>query len=133
MSMVQYRVALNELAQNLWWSWDATSERLWRRIDAEGWETSGHNPVALLQTTPLERWRDLDDDPSFRADVLACHERMNAYLNDGGWCKAHHEALASSTVAWLTKGNVRAASFGPPGVSGGCRLSEESLKSTWEK
>ena len=39
---------LRELAYNLRWSWDHDTIGLFRRLDRELWETTGHNPVWML-------------------------------------------------------------------------------------
>ena len=46
---------LSELATNLYWSWEPQARALFRRLDAELWERSGYNPVAVLQDIPQER------------------------------------------------------------------------------
>ena len=47
---------LRELAYNLRWSWDHDTIGLFRRLDRDLWETTGHNPVWMLglidQTPP---------------------------------------------------------------------------------
>ena len=35
-------LALRELALDLHWSWNHASDRLWRELDAETWETTGN-------------------------------------------------------------------------------------------
>lgn len=38
---------LEELADNLWYSWDRATRTLFARIDPSLWEVSGHNPKAF--------------------------------------------------------------------------------------
>src|SRR5215469_16610677 len=40
---------LATLATNLWWSWQPEAAKLFRSVDPERWERSGHNPVKLLR------------------------------------------------------------------------------------
>ena len=101
MANLEYRDALDALAYNLWWSWDATAAQLWARIDAKRWEACDHNPIAMLQHTPADRWEALDADDGFQASAMDCHARMHRYLDDSGWCGREQRALASSTVAYL--------------------------------
>lgn len=42
--------ALREIAYNLLWTWHQETIELFRRLDRELWETSGHNPVLMLGT-----------------------------------------------------------------------------------
>ena len=39
---------LRELALNLRWAWDHDSIELFRRLDTDLWESTGHNPVQML-------------------------------------------------------------------------------------
>jgi starch phosphorylase len=61
---------LRELAQNLWWSWDDDTTSLFRELDPVLWREFDHNPIALLQQTPIERLEE-------RASQLALHGRIN--------------------------------------------------------
>jgi glycogen phosphorylase/synthase len=40
---------LNELANNLWWSWNSAAEDLFRSMDPSLWDEVNHNPKALLE------------------------------------------------------------------------------------
>ena len=44
---------LRELAYNLWWSWHMDVIDLFRNLDRDLWERSGHNPVLMLGTAML--------------------------------------------------------------------------------
>src|SRR5450755_4041057 len=43
------RDALQRLARDLRWTWHREAASLFRDLDPEGWEASGHNPEWLLQ------------------------------------------------------------------------------------
>jgi len=40
---------LDELANNLWWSWHPQARELFRALDYPLWRMSGHNPVKQLR------------------------------------------------------------------------------------
>jgi starch phosphorylase len=40
---------LAAVAGNLWWSWQAGADDVFRTIDPDRWESSGHNPVKFLR------------------------------------------------------------------------------------
>ena len=40
---------LNELANNLWWSWHEEARNVFRFLDYPLWRLSGHNPVKMLR------------------------------------------------------------------------------------
>jgi starch phosphorylase len=56
-SLTDELVALQRVAYNLWWSWEPDAINLFRRLDAEMWHATRHNPVemlGILQQTTLE-------------------------------------------------------------------------------
>ncbi len=46
---------LDEIAHNLWWSWNYEARDLWRALDSDLFDKVGENPVALLEKLPYER------------------------------------------------------------------------------
>ncbi|MFB3827363.1 MAG: alpha-glucan family phosphorylase [Bryobacteraceae bacterium] len=67
---------LREIAFNLRWAWDHETIELFRRLDTDLWETTGHNPVRLLGAVPQERLAAAAADDSFLAHL----ERVSAAL-----------------------------------------------------
>ena len=56
---------LEELAENLWWSWNPTAIELMKAIDPSAWESKNYNPVAILDELSLEQMEQLMADKSF--------------------------------------------------------------------
>lgn len=56
---------LNELANNLWWSWHEEARRLFRALDYPLWRLSGHNPVKQLREVSLDTLQAAASDPAF--------------------------------------------------------------------
>jgi len=72
---------LRELVSNLRWSWDHEAIALFRRLDPELWEASGHNPVRMLGTISQARLQAVARDEGFRthlARVLQAHDNYMA-------------------------------------------------------
>ncbi len=46
---------LEELAYNLWWTWNPDAQRLFLRIDRDLWERTNHNPVCFLRQVERSR------------------------------------------------------------------------------
>jgi len=81
---------LTELAYNFWWCWNRDAVKLFRRIDRERWETTGHNPVALLGQVSQERFQQLDDDSAFLAQYDRVMDSFDEYLKPSNtWFAAH--------------------------------------------
>jgi starch phosphorylase len=47
-------IGLEELAENLWWSWDPAARMLYKMLDRQAWKESGHNPDRMLRELPEE-------------------------------------------------------------------------------
>src|SRR6188768_282336 len=48
---------LNDLAYDLWWSWNAEAREVFRDLDYPLWRFTDHNPVLLLHRGPRRRPR----------------------------------------------------------------------------
>ena len=69
---------LYELGKNLMWSWDHDLLALFRRLEADLWEETRHNPIAMLGLIKQERFAELAADDSFRA-AFFCQAHDAAY------------------------------------------------------
>ena len=56
---------LDELANNMWWSWHPQARGVFRSLDYQLWRLSGHNPVKQLAEASPEMLRMAAGDPSF--------------------------------------------------------------------
>jgi glycogen phosphorylase len=76
---------LQTIATNLRWSWDDRTRRLFRWVDSDRWEASGHDPVAVLAGVPSSRLAELQADPDFMAFLDETHDHLTRYLDSPGW------------------------------------------------
>lgn len=90
------------IAHNLWWVWNRNAVALFRRIDPEGWERSGHNPVLLLGTLHPERLRALADDPAFLAHMDSVYEELEQYLSTSTWYQRIYGSKMDIRVAYFS-------------------------------
>jgi starch phosphorylase len=56
---------LEELANNLWWSWHTQARELFRILDYPLWRLSGHNPVKQLREISTDKFAAAATDPAF--------------------------------------------------------------------
>jgi starch phosphorylase len=61
---------LRQLALDLRWSWNHSTDELWRRLEPDLWLRT-HNPWVVLQTVSPQRLATLLHDPAFRARIEA--------------------------------------------------------------
>ncbi len=60
---------LRDVAYNVRWAWDHDAIELFRRLDSQLWETSGHNPVRMLGSISQARLEAAARDDSFLAHL----------------------------------------------------------------
>jgi starch phosphorylase len=71
---------LEELAQNLWYSWDAPTRGLFKRLDSKLWIQVGHSPRLFLRNIEQQRLLNALDDPFFMdayRQVLAAYDHYH--------------------------------------------------------
>ena len=59
---------LDELAHDLWWSWNADARNVFRRLDYPLWRLTAHNPVRMLKLIASETLARAVDDPEWLAN-----------------------------------------------------------------
>ena len=72
---------LEEIAQNIWWTWDSNAKNLFRHIDAEAWIEAASNPVLLLNILNYDKLVALGQDKEFIKKVDVVYDDFKAYLN----------------------------------------------------
>ena len=88
MNLIQFTVSpqipralkpLEELAHDLWLSWNHDALTLFTRLDFDAWEKSNQNPVRMLGMVDQERFEELANDDSYRASLESIVERYRRY------------------------------------------------------
>src|SRR5213594_5255808 len=93
--------ALTELALNLRWSWNRSTDELWAQLDPELWALT-HNPWAVLQTASPRRAQDLLARPEYRQRVKDLLDRRHQYLTAPAWFQQAHGQSPLSRVAYFS-------------------------------
>jgi glycogen phosphorylase len=93
--------ALRDLAYNLRWSWHDPTRALFAHVDADLWQRSGHNPVALLAGADRARLAELAADRGYCADVRAQSAELRDYLGSSETWYARRRA-AAGVVAYFS-------------------------------
>jgi len=92
---------LLEIAYNLRWCWDYDTMDLFRRLGAELWDESGHNPIRLLTMVPQETLDALAEDEGFKAHLDTVSEKLEAYMTAAGWARSQVEITSQPWVAYF--------------------------------
>ncbi|MDL1899232.1 glycosyltransferase family 1 protein, partial [Anaerolineae bacterium CFX9] len=94
---------LEELAYNLRWSWDHDTIGLFRRLDRELWESTYHNPVAMLGLVNQSRLEAVCDDPAFMAHYRRVCDDFDAYMQAGNtWFADHYDGKDKPVIAYFS-------------------------------
>jgi len=71
---------LRKLAYNLRWSWSHDTLELFRRLDNDLWNQTGHNPVLMLGSIEQERLEAAAKDETFLAHLSRVSSSLEYYL-----------------------------------------------------
>lgn len=72
---------LEELAHNLWWSWNFEAIELFRRIQPQLWKQAKSNPLRFLNRVPQSRFEDLAKDEGFLGHLKTVREHYQAEMS----------------------------------------------------
>lgn len=73
--------ALEILSHNLWWSWTLGARQLFESIDAELWNKVERNPIAMLDNISSDRFRSLEVDEKFLAEMDKVYAEFKDYMS----------------------------------------------------
>ena len=76
---------LDELALNLCWYWNEPTKELFRAMDPDLWEATGHDPRRLLSRIDSGRLDALARDPRFTRQVEYAARDLHDYLTMDRW------------------------------------------------
>src|SRR5712671_1806095 len=94
---------LDELAANLWWSWQYTPRQVFRDLDYQLWRATAHNPVSMLWQISRERLEQVSRDPEFLKTYDAAVAGLDsAYTSKDTWMARIYPDLATSTIAYFS-------------------------------
>ena len=94
--------ALTSIAVNLRWTWDARTVELFRWIDSDAWERSGHDAVKMLGLVSRERYEQLAEDGPFQGFLAGVEEALHEYLEEPRWYQARKSAADPNAIAYFS-------------------------------
>lgn len=96
--------ALDQLSNNLRWSWDKPTQDLFATIEPRLWERCGRDPVALLGAVKPARLDELALDEGFLSRLDELGAELNDYLSRPLWYQQHQQAGAAmpASVAYFS-------------------------------
>ena len=94
---------LQEIANNLWWSWNSEFLRLFKRIDNDLWETVGKNPVKFLKRVSQERIELAANDDKFVKEYNKVVKNFDDYMNSKDtWFSKKYPENKNDLIAYFS-------------------------------
>ena len=94
---------LEELAHDLWWSWNPDARNVFRRLDYPLWRLTAHNPVRMLKMIAPETLARATADPAWLANYERAVARLDAARSARNtWCERECPELAGRTIAYFS-------------------------------
>jgi len=94
---------LRRLAYNLRWAWNHDTIELFRRLDSDLWESSGHSPVRMLGLVDQEHLEAAARDESFLAHLERAAKELDVHLaSESTWYRRNYGRLDGLKVAYFS-------------------------------
>ncbi len=92
---------LEELAYNLWFSWNTEAVELFQRLDPRLWEQSRHNPVLVLSQLSPTRLSEIKRDEAFLSSMERVYENFRRYVEHPYFNNSHYRR-PESLIAYFS-------------------------------
>jgi starch phosphorylase len=94
---------LEELANNLWWSWHPKARELFRVLDYPLWRSGGHNPVKQLREISTDKLVAAASDPTFLNLYDSVMATFDAdILDKNSWFSTKYPNVLDGPVAYFS-------------------------------
>jgi starch phosphorylase len=93
--------SLAELALDMRWSWNHSTDEVWRQLDPELWEIT-HNPWVVLQTVSRDQIERVLADPVFRKNVDDRVQSRRQAVEAPAWFQQNHSQGSLTCAAYFS-------------------------------
>jgi starch phosphorylase len=93
--------SLAELALDMHWSWNHSTDEVWRHLDPRLWEIT-HNPWVVLQTVSRDQIERVLADPGFRKNVDGLVEAGRQAVEAPAWFQKNHADAPLTSVVYFS-------------------------------
>ena len=94
---------LQEIANNLWWSWNSEFLRLFKKIDNDLWETVDKNPVKFLRRVSQERIERASNDEKFVKEYNKVVKNFDDYMTSKDtWFNKKYPENKNDLIAYFS-------------------------------
>jgi len=92
---------LEELANNLWYSWDRPTRTLFARLNSDAWHAAGHSPKAFLKRIDQRTLEAAAEDRAFLSNYLRVLSAYDAYHEQRARANGGHRLAEDDLVAYF--------------------------------
>ena len=101
--ITELTVGLNQLARNLWWTWNQEAQEVFQQLSPRGWQNLYHNAVAVLHEVSDYELRVRLQDRDFARQARAVLDNFQAYLKEAKtWGRENAPQLLQNPVAYFS-------------------------------
>jgi starch phosphorylase len=93
---------LQEISNNLWWSWNHKAQGLYRDLSPQVWEQSHHNPVAVLKGISRQELHSRLGNREFAVRAKEIKENFDCYMHSRKTWAAANVPKGFGTVAYFS-------------------------------
>lgn len=72
---------LQEMARNIWWSWNYEATDMFKSLDPELWSVVGQNPVAFLERLSYEKLEAISTDKNALVHINNVYKKFKDYMS----------------------------------------------------
>ena len=73
---------LQEMAHNIWWTWNNEARDMYKSLDPELWSAVVQNPVLFLERLSYEKLEAISQDKAALANINKVYADFKAYMNE---------------------------------------------------
>src|SRR6266480_4387710 len=101
--ITELTVGLNQLARNLWWTWNQEAQEVFQQLSPRGWQNLYHNAVAVLHEVSNYELRVRLQDRDFARQARGVLDNFQAYLKEAKtWGRENAPSLLQNPVAYFS-------------------------------
>ena len=94
---------LDDIATNLWWSWNVDFLKLFKQIDNDLWETIEKNPVKFLKLVSQEKLEEISKNQDFLREYDKIVENFENYEDSKStWFLRNYQDNKNDLIAYFS-------------------------------
>ncbi|TSA49717.1 MAG: glycosyltransferase family 1 protein [Nitrosomonadales bacterium] len=94
-------IRLEELANNLWYSWDRPTRSIFARLHPKLWDLSGHNPKIFLRRVDEHRLQEAAESQAFLVNYNRVLASYDSYHNEPPKSDGYEQFKNSDLIAYF--------------------------------